>query len=475
MYIKKTKIIATIGPATESREVFAQLVEQGLNVARLNFSHGGYDEQLPRIQMIKQFEKETGIPIGILLDTKGPEIRTKSFKDGEVVLEKGSTFTLTTNDVEGDSTMCSITYDKLPQDVKTGDTILVNDGIVVLNVLETTATDIVCSVVNGGTVKNKRGINVPGIKTQLPAITEKDIQDIQFGIDNGVDFIAASFIRNADGVKEIRELLNKHNASHIQIVSKIECCEALEDLDAIIEASDGIMVARGDLGVEIETFKVPIVQKMIIEKCNAVGKPVITATHMLDSMIHNPIPTRAEATDVANAVFDGTDAVMLSGETTIGSYPVETVKFMSSIVKEAEQARKFDAILREKAKYKELGSIADTISYSTCTAAHELNAKAIICPTTSGYTAKKVAKFTPECPIYAFVRSEDVQRNLMLHSGVTCIFYEKQDDLELMIHHFINLLRERDLIDNGDLVIITAGLPFSHPKNTNMTHIHIVE
>lgn len=472
--MKKTKIIATIGPATESREVFEQLVENGLNIARLNFSHGGFEEQLPRIQMIKAFREETGKQIGILLDTKGPEIRTKTFKNGEVELIKGNHFTLTTKEVEGDETICSITYERLPQDVKTGDKILVNDGIIVLKVLEVGETDILCEVISGGRVKDKRGVNVPGIKTQLPAITDKDIKDIEFGIENGVDFIAASFIRSAEGVRQIKEILERNDAKHIQVISKIECYEALENLDEIIEESYGIMVARGDLGVEIETCKLPIIQKMIIEKCNVAGKPVITATHMLDSMINNPIPTRAEVTDVANAVYDGTDAVMLSGETTIGKYPVETVRYMSEIAKEAEKARKYSSILREKSKYKNQ-SIADTVSYATCVSAHDLNAKAIICPTTSGFTAGMVSKFKPEAPIYAFVGSEQVQRKLLLYSGVESVLYKKQEDVEKMIGEAVRILKEKNCIETGDITVITAGLPYIKKRNTNMMKIHIVE
>ncbi|MGL4735967.1 MAG: pyruvate kinase [Cellulosilyticaceae bacterium] len=472
--MKKTKIIATIGPATESREVFEKLVENGLNIARLNFSHGGFDEQLPRIQMIKAYRAETGIPIGILLDTKGPEIRTKTFKTGEVTLQSGQQFTLTTREVPGDTQICSITYELLPQDVKPGDKILVNDGIIVLRVESVVDTDIICEVISGGKVKDKRGINVPGIKTQLPAITDKDIKDIEFGIAQGVDFIAASFIRSADGVRQIKEILKQHGANHIQVVSKIECFEAIENLDEIIEESYGIMVARGDLGVEIETCQIPIIQKKIIEKCNSAGKPVITATHMLDSMIHNPIPTRAEVTDVANAVYDGTDAVMLSGETTIGKYPIETVRYMSDIAKAAEEVRKYDAILREKAKYKNL-SIADTVSYATCSSAYDLDAKAIICPTASGFTAGMVSKFRPKAPIYAFVNSEEVQRKLLLYSGVEPIIFQEQDNVEHVISETVGMLKARGCVAKDDLLVITAGLPYVKRQITNMMKIHIVE
>lgn len=472
--MKKTKIIATIGPASESREIFEKLVENGLNIARLNFSHGGFEEQLPRIEMIKTYRKETGNPIALLLDTKGPEIRTKTFKQGEVTLIKGQEFILTTRDIVGDEQICSITYELLPQDVKVGDTILVNDGIVILKVLSIVQTEIICEVMNGGKIKDKRGINVPGIKTQLPAITDKDIKDIEFGIKHGVDFIAASFIRNAEGVRKIKSILEKNHATHIKIISKIECFEAIKNLDEIIKESYGIMVARGDLGVEIETYKIPVIQKMIIEKCNSAGKPVITATHMLDSMINNPIPTRAEVTDVANAVYDGTDAVMLSGETTIGKYPIETVKQMSAVAKAAEEARKYDAILREKAKYKNL-SIADTVSYATCSSAQDLKAKAIICPTVSGFTAGMVAKFRPEAPIYAFVESEEVQRSLLLYSGVEPILSMRQQDVEHMINESVSMLKQKKYIKKDDLLVITAGLPYVKKQITNMMKIHVVE
>lgn len=472
--MKKTKIIATIGPASESKEVFAKLVKNGLNIARLNFSHGGCEEQLPRIEMIKAYREETGLPIAILLDTKGPEIRTKTFKGGEITLVKGGEFTLTTRDIEGTTEACSITYELLPKDVKSGDIILINDGIIKLQVQKIEDRDILCKVINGGNLKDKRGVNVPGIKTHLPAITDKDIKDIEFGIANGVDFIAASFIRSAEGVRQIKEILKEHDAEYIKIISKIECQEALDNLDEIIEESYGIMVARGDLGVEIETCKMPIVQKKIIEKCNSAGKPVITATHMLDSMINNPVPTRAEVTDVANAIYDGTDAVMLSGETTIGKYPIETVKHMSDIAKATEHARKYSSILREKSKYKEL-SIEDTVSYATCSSAHDLNAKAIICPTASGFTAGMVSKFTPKAPIYAFVNNEQVQRTVLLYSGVEPILFKKQDNVEQVISETIKILKEKNKIKKDDLVIITAGLPYVKKQITNMMKIHIVE
>lgn len=472
--MKKTKIIATIGPATESKEIFEQLVENGLNIARLNFSHGGFDEQLPRIEMIKQCRQEMERPIGILLDTKGPEIRTKTFKEGEATLVQGQEFTLTAREVEGDSTICSITYKLLPQDVKVGDQILVNDGIIILEVIRVEEQDIICKVKSGGTVKDKRGINVPGIKTQLPAVTEKDKKDIEFGIKQGVDFIAASFIRSAEGVREIKELLKEHGAEHIKIISKIECREALDNLDEIIEESYGIMVARGDLGVEIETSRLPIIQKMIIEKCNSAGKPVITATHMLDSMINNPIPTRAEVTDVANAIYDGTDAIMLSGETTIGKYPVETVKQMSAIAEVTEEARKYDMILREKANYKNL-SIEDTVSYATCSSAYDLNAKAIICPTMSGFTAGMVSKFRPQPPIYAFVNDEKVQRSLLVYSGVEPILFNRPEEMEQMIDESVAILKEKKCLEKDDLVVATAGLPYAKKNITNMMKIHILE
>ncbi|WIF95233.1 pyruvate kinase [Caminicella sporogenes] len=472
--MKKTKIVCTIGPASESKEIFTELVKNGLNVARLNFSHGSHDEHLKRINMIKEVRKELGIPVAILLDTKGPEIRTGDFAEGIVELIEGQEFTLTTEKVLGDKERCHITYDKLPMDVKKGDKILIDDGLIELEVIDVpNDKEIKCIVKNGGVVKNKKGVNVPGVKINLPAITEKDIKDIEFGLANDIDFIAASFIRKADDVHEIRKILEKNNAHHVQIISKIENQEGVENIDEIIEVSDGIMVARGDLGVEIPTEQVPLVQKMIIEKCNKVGKPVITATQMLDSMIRNPRPTRAEVTDVANAIFDGTDAIMLSGETAAGKYPIEAVKTMTNIAKTTENSLDYDAILTSKGLNKEI-SITYAVSHATCTTANDLGASAIITATSSGFTARMVSKFRPKAPIIAATTCERIQRRMLLIWGVKPILMKQVKSTDEVFELSVQKAKEHGYIKDGDLVVITAGIPVGVAGATNLIKVHIV-
>ncbi|MDW7677523.1 MAG: pyruvate kinase, partial [Bacillota bacterium] len=386
--MKKTKIVCTLGPASESKEVFEQLVIHGLNVARLNFSHGTHEEHQARIDTIKAVRREMNIPVAILLDTKGPEIRTGKFAEPEVTLDEGQDFVITTRDVLGDNAICNVSYENLPGDVKKGNIILIDDGLVAMEVMEIRdKTDILCRVLNGGVVKNHKGVNIPGVRINLPAITDKDREDIEFGIRNNIDFIAASFVRKAADVIAIREILEQNDAGFIHIISKIENQEGMDNLDEIIAASDGIMVARGDLGVEIPTEEIPHAQKTMIKKCNRVGKPVITATQMLDSMIRNPRPTRAEVTDVANAIFDGTDAIMLSGETAAGKYPVEAVEMMSVIAKRTEAAIDYRGLLRSKDIEKET-SITDAISNATCNIAQDLGASAIVTATSSGHTAR---------------------------------------------------------------------------------------
>jgi pyruvate kinase len=347
--MKKTKIVCTIGPASSDKEVFKELVKNGLNVARLNFSHGTHEEQLEKANMIKEVREELGVPVALLLDTKGPEIRTGKFKEDVIQLKTGQTFTFTTEDILGDQERCTLSYKGLANDVVPGDRILIDDGLVELKVIDVNPTDIKCEVLNDGPIKDYKGVNVPGVSINLPAITDKDKADIIFGINNDIDYIAASFIRKASDVLEIRKVLEDNDAHEIHIISKIENQEGVDNIDEIIEVSDGIMVARGDLGVEIPMEQVPIAQKMMIEKCNIQGKPVVTATQMLDSMIRNPRPTRAETTDVANAIFDGTDAIMLSGETAMGNYPVEAVQTMSRIARSAEEAIDYKKLLAEKA------------------------------------------------------------------------------------------------------------------------------
>ena len=450
--IKKTKIVCTLGPASENEETLRELIKNGLNVCRLNFSHGSHEDHKGRMDLVKKLREELNMPTAILLDTKGPEIRTGKFDVPEVFLEEGQTFTITMKDVMGDKERCTVSYKGLANDVKPGDTILIDDGLVGLTVKEVNNDDIVCEVQNSGIVKNHKGVNVPGVKVNLPAITEKDRSDIEFGIEQGIDFIAASFVRKVSDVLAIREILEENNAEHIKIISKIENQEGVENLDEIIEVSDGIMVARGDLGVEIPTEEIPVVQKLMIKKCNEAGKPVITATQMLDSMIRNPRPTRAEVTDVANAIYDGTDAIMLSGETAAGKYPVEAVKTMATIAKRAEETMR-----NRRDKINKSKNVTDAISYATCTTAMDLEAKAILSSTASGHTARMVSKFRPDCPIVATTSNESVRRQLALTWGVLPLMREKSANIDQVIVNSIEAAKTSNYVSKDDVVVITAG------------------
>ena len=450
--IKKTKIVCTLGPASENEETLRELIKNGLNVCRLNFSHGSHEEHKGRMDLVKKLREELNMPTAILLDTKGPEIRTGKFDVPEVLLEEGQTFTITMKDVMGDKERCTVSYKGLANDVKPGDTILIDDGLVGLTVKEVNNDDIVCEVQNSGIVKNHKGVNVPGVKVNLPAITEKDRSDIEFGIEQGIDFIAASYVRKVSDVLAIREILEENNAEHIKIISKIENQEGVENLDEIIEVSDGIMVARGDLGVEIPTEEIPVVQKLMIKKCNEAGKPVITATQMLDSMIRNPRPTRAEVTDVANAIYDGTDAIMLSGETAAGKYPVEAVKTMATIAKRAEETMR-----NRRDKINKSKNVTDAISYATCTTAMDLEAKAILSSTASGHTARMVSKFRPDCPIVATTSNESVRRQLALTWGVLPLMREKSANIDQVIVNSIEAAKTSNYVSKDDVVVITAG------------------
>ena len=463
--IKKTKIVCTLGPASENEETLRELIKNGLNVCRLNFSHGSHEEHKGRMDLVKKLREELNMPTAILLDTKGPEIRTGKFDVPEVFLEEGQTFTITMKDVIGDKERCTVSYKGLANDVKPGDTILIDDGLVGLTVKEVNNDDIVCEVQNSEIVKNHKGVNVPGVKVNLPAITEKDRSDIEFGIEQGIDFIAASFVRKVSDVLAIREILEENNAEHIKIISKIENQEGVENLDEIIEVSDGIMVARGDLGVEIPTEDIPIVQKQMIKKCNALGKPVITATQMLDSMIRNPRPTRAEVTDVANAIYDGTDAIMLSGETAAGKYPVEAVKTMATIAKRAEETMR-----NRRDKINKSKNVTDAISYATCTTAMDLEAKAILSSTASGHTARMVSKFRPDCPIVATTSNESVRRQLALTWGVLPLMREKSANIDQVIVNSIEAAKTSNYVSKDDVVVITAG----GGETTNLIKVEIV-
>ncbi len=472
--MKRTKIVCTIGPASEQKEIFSKLVENGLNVARLNFSHGSQEEHEQRMNMIKEVRWELNEPVAILLDTKGPEIRTGKFKEPQVELVDGQDFTITTRDVLGDNTICNVSYEGLAKDVKPGDLILIDDGLVGLSIKEIVdGTDIRCVVNNGGVISNHKGVNVPLVKLNLPAVTEKDISDIKFGIEMDVDFIAASFVRKAEDVLIIRKILEDNNGHHIQIISKIENQEGLDNIDEIIQVSDGIMVARGDLGVEIPTEEIPLAQKDMIKKCNKAGKPVITATQMLDSMIRNPRPTRAEVTDVANAILDGSDAIMLSGETAAGKYPLEAVKVMKNIAMRTESAIDYKRLLRDKGLETDT-MITDAISYATCTIASDLGASAILTATTSGFTARMVSKFKPFAPIVATATSEQVRRRLSLSWGVYTVLTKHLHSTDDIISTSVEKSLEAGLIRNGDLVVITAGVPVGASGTTNLIRVYTV-
>ena len=463
--IKKTKIVCTLGPVSENEETLRELIKNGLNVCRLNFSHGSHEEHKGRMDLVKKLREELNMPTAILLDTKGPEIRTGKFDVPEVFLEEGQTFTITMKDVIGDKERCTVSYKGLANDVKPGDTILIDDGLVGLTVKEVNNDDIVCEVQNSGIVKNHKGVNVPGVKVNLPAITEKDRSDIEFGIEQGIDFIAASFVRKVSDVLAIREILEENNATHIKIISKIENQEGVDNLDEIIEVSDGIMVARGDLGVEIPTEEIPVVQKLMIKKCNEAGKPVITATQMLDSMIRNPRPTRAEVTDVANAIYDGTDAIMLSGETAAGKYPVEAVKTMATIAKRAEETMR-----NRRTKINKSKNVTDAISYATCTTAMDLDARAILSSTASGHTARMVSKFRPDCPIIATTSDESVRRQLSLTWGVLPVMRNKSANTDQVIVNSIEAAKTAEYVNENDIVVITAG----GSETTNLIKVETV-
>ena len=472
--MKKTKIVCTIGPASESENVLKELFVNGLNVCRLNFSHGSHEEHKRRIDNIKKVREELNMPIGIMLDTKGPEIRLGDFKDGTIEIEEGDIFTLTTRDIVGDKSIVSVSYVGLPNDIEKESRILIDDGLVELKVLEIIdGTDIKCIALNNGTLKNHKGVNVPNVKINLPAITKKDIDDILFGIENGIDFIAASFVRKASDVIEIRKILEENNADFIEIISKIENQEGVDNIDEILAASDGIMVARGDLGVEIQTEEMPLVQKELIKKSNLVGKPVITATQMLDSMMRNPRPTRAEVTDVANAILDGSSAIMLSGETAAGKYPIESVKTMYNIAIRTEESLDYGEILKSKVAITEV-STTNAIGKATCTTAMDLGASAIITATSSGYTSKAISKFRPKSPIIAATTTESVMRRLSLVWGVYPVLSPYSNSTDDVIELSIQSAVDKGYIKEGDLVVITAGIPVGTSGSTNLIKVHTI-
>ena len=469
--MKKTKIVCTMGPNANDEGLMRNLVKNGMNIARFNFSHGDYEEHKYRMDMLKKIREEEKIPVAILLDTKGPEIRTGVLKDGKkVMLEAGQEFTLTSEEIIGDQKRVSITYKGLTEDVMPGRKILIDDGLIELEVLRIENHDIVCRIINGGELGEKKGINVPNVPVRLPAITDKDREDIKFGVTQGIDFIAASFVRNAECIIEIRSWLRECNAPYIPIIAKIENAEGIRNIDEIIRSADGIMVARGDMGVEIPFEQIPAIQKELIRKAYNAGKNVITATQMLESMITNARPTRAEITDVANAIYDGSSAIMLSGETAAGKYPVEAVKTMSLIAETTE--KDIDYISRFKKRADERNSsITDAISHATVTTAHDLNAVAILTVTKGGTTARTLSKFRPNCPIIALTTDETTYHQLSLSWGIKAGVIEEKTNTDELIRHALERSVELGYLKKGDLVVITAGVPLGMSGTTNLLKV----
>ena len=469
--MRKTKIICTLGPSTDQEGVLRELVANGMNVARFNFSHGSHEEHLGRFEKLKSIREELGLPVAALLDTKGPEIRLRDFKNGTEMLEAGQTFTLTTREVEGTKEICSITYKDLPQDVQPGGTIMLDDGLIKLQVQTVNDTDIVCKVLNNGKIKNKKGVNVPGVHLSMPYMSQRDRDDIIFGAQQGFDFIAASFVRTAQDVYDIRNLLNEYD-SNIRIIAKIENREGVNNIDSILAAADAVMVARGDLGVEIDFTELPGIQKNIIERSFSFGKPIVTATQMLDSMIVNPRPTRAEISDVANAIYDGTSAIMLSGETAAGAYPVEALKTMSAIAERTEQEShsRFAPLTENTGKI----SVSDATAHAACLTAKDVNAAAIVTVTESGTTARLLSKYRPEQPIIACVMKEQVQRQLALSWGITPLMMSLAHSTDELIEMSTALAKENGYLHNGELAVVTAGVPVGVSGTTNMIKIHMV-
>ena len=467
--MRKTKIICTLGPSTDKDGVLRELVANGMNVARFNFSHGSYEEHKGRLDMLKSVRAELNKPVAALLDTKGPEIRLKEFKNGVEMLEAGQTFTLTTREVEGTKEICSITYKDLPQDVHEGGTIMLDDGLIKLAIKSVTDTDIVCEVLNSGKIKTKKGVNVPGVHLSMPYLSQRDRDDIIFGVQQGFDFIAASFVRTAQDVYDIRNLLNEYD-SNIRIIAKIENREGVNNIDSILSAADAVMVARGDLGVEIDFTELPGIQKSVIDRSFSFGKPIVTATQMLDSMMVNPRPTRAEISDVANAIYDGTSAIMLSGETAAGDYPVEALKTMSAIAERTENEEHYRPQRHAEIQI----SVSDATAHAACLTAKDVNAAAIVTVSESGNTARLLSKYRPKQPIIACVMDEQVQRQLSLSWGITSLLMGPAHSTDELIEMSTALAEKNGYLHNGELTVVTAGVPVGVSGTTNMIKIHMV-
>lgn len=470
--IRKTKIVCTMGPNLFEKHLIAPLMKAGMNVARFNFSHGTYETHQHYYDAVCRIRDELGLPVATMLDTKGPEIRVRSFKNGRVTLQNGQLFTLTTDEVEGDEERVSITYKELPQDIAVGSSILIDDGLIGMQVERIDGADIVCRVLNGGVVSNNKGVNIPNAHLSMPFISEKDHQDILFAIKNGYDFIAASFTRCADDIMQIRHILQENNCHTINIIAKIENMEGVENIDEILRVVDGVMVARGDLGVEVPLEDVPSLQKKLIQRGIAAGKPVITATQMLDSMIKNPRPTRAEATDVANAIYDGTSAIMLSGESAVGAYPVEAVETMVRIALRAEAD--MDYIRRFSRDTSASTDVTNAISHATVTSAHDLNASAIITVTKSGSTARILSRYRPACVIVGCTTEKHVWRQLALSWGTVPLMIAEESNTDDLFEHAVDAAVQNGLVHDGELVVLTAGVPLGISGTTNLMKVHVV-
>ena len=470
--MRKTKIICTLGPSTDKDGVLRELVANGMNVARFNFSHGSHEEHKGRLDNLKAIRAELGKPVAALLDTKGPEIRLKEFKNGVEMLEAGQTFTLTTREVEGTKEICSITYKDLPQDVHEGGTIMLDDGLIKLRITNMTDSDITCEVLNSGKIKNKKGVNVPGVHLSMPYLSQRDRDDIIFGVQQGFDFIAASFVRTAQDVYDIRNLLNEYD-SNIRIIAKIENREGVNNIDSILAAADAVMVARGDLGVEIDFTELPGIQKSVIDRSFSFGKPIVTATQMLDSMMVNPRPTRAEISDVANAIYDGTSAIMLSGETAAGAYPVEALKTMSAIAERTENEVHYRDNRLVDASNGQI-SVSDATAHAACLTAKDVNASAIVTVSESGNTARLLSKYRPAQPIIACVMNEQVQRQLAISWGITPLMMALAHSTDELIEMSTNLAKENGYLHDGELAVVTAGVPVGVSGTTNMIKIHMI-
>ena len=471
--MRKTKIVCTIGPACESEERLRELMLAGMNVARFNFSHGTHEEQREKLQRVQKVREELGLPVATMLDTKGPEIRLRDFEGGRAELVSGQQFILTTEEIMGTAEKASISYKNLKNDIAEGTTILIDDGLIEMTVEKIQGEEIVCRVVNGGFVSNHKGVNVPGAILSMPYISQVDMEDILFGIDMGYELIAASFARSREDIEQLRRILTDHG-SKMKIIAKIENMQGIQNMEEILQVSDGVMVARGDMGVEIPLEEVPVLQKKMIKMANAYGKHVITATQMLESMIKNPRPTRAEATDIANAIYDGTTAIMLSGESAAGKYPVEAVKTMGKIAECAERYIDYRARMR-KCGGEGTSDITTAIAYATCTAAMDLNAAAIITVTMSGFTAEAISRFKPQCPIIGCAIDERVCRQLNLLWGVSPLRIKEESTSEELFANAVAEAKKAGYVKKGDKVVITAGVPLGIAGTTNMIHVLEVE